>query len=225
MDYFNENSKSIKVSDLISRDHYMIMVLERFGINLGMQEKTIGELCTEKGIDIDLFLTIAQLHIDSTDSFSYDFKIDDLKTIVSYLIKSHEYYSKEILPSISESLNHLGTVGNDITYTLLLNFFSVYKEEVDKHLKYEEMYVYPYALDILKDPNYKIKEYKNHHPDIESKLIDLKNLLIKYLPKDEHQILKRNILIQLLRFEKDLNIHTIIEEAILIPLIEKKEKQ
>ena len=71
--------------------------------------------------------------------------------------------------------------------------------------------------------DYEIKDYKNHHQDIETKLLDLKNLLIKHLPEKNDQVFRRNLLFELFRFERDLRIHTIIEESILVTAIENLE--
>ena len=81
-------------------------------------------------------------------------------------------------------------------------------------------------IDINND--YSVIQYKDHHDDIEEKLNDLKNLLIKYLPINQDQIVRRKLLFLLSELEFDLKIHSDIEELILIPLtmrLEKKLKQ
>jgi len=72
---------------------------------------------------------------------------------------------------------------------------------------------------------YSAKEYQEHHSDIEDKLNDLKNLLIKYLPYKDDQILRRKLILKLFDLENDLNIHSQIEELILIPLVSEMESQ
>jgi regulator of cell morphogenesis and NO signaling len=70
---------------------------------------------------------------------------------------------------------------------------------------------------------YSVSEYKDHHNDIEEKLNDLKSLLIKYLPLKNDQPIRRKLLFSLFELEYDLNIHSQIEELILIPLVSKME--
>ncbi len=229
MNYFKQiNNKNEKMADLILQNHFLILVLERFGIGLCLKEKTIEDVFVENNIDLKVFFTIANLHLNANFLGEYNLNERDLITIVNYLKESHNYYSTEVLPYISQKFNELCKIGDDTTYTLIEKFFNDYKNEVNKHLKYEETVVYPYALDILQfktnNGNYSMQEYKNHHDDIEIKLNDLKNLLIKYIPETGKQKLIRNILFQLFRFDKDLRIHTVIEEKILIPFIENIEK-
>jgi len=71
---------------------------------------------------------------------------------------------------------------------------------------------------------YSVKEYQDHHNDIEEKLTDLKNLLIKYLPQKEDQQIRRKLLFSLFELEYDLNIHSRIEDNILVPLAELMER-
>lgn len=71
---------------------------------------------------------------------------------------------------------------------------------------------------------YSVTDYREHHSDIEEKLTDLKNLLIKYLPIRDDQQLRRRLLFNLFELEFDLAIHSEIEENMLIPLVEHMEK-
>jgi regulator of cell morphogenesis and NO signaling len=66
---------------------------------------------------------------------------------------------------------------------------------------------------------YSVVEYQEHRNDIEEKLNDLKSLLIKYLPPKNDQTIRRKLLFLLSELEYDLNIHSKIEELILIPLV------
>lgn len=67
--------------------------------------------------------------------------------------------------------------------------------------------------------------YADDHDNIEDKLFDLKNLMIKYLPPTEDYSLSNAILYELFRLERDLGDHSRIEEKVLIPKVEAIEKQ
>ena len=79
------------------------------------------------------------------------------------------------------------------------------------------------SKDGWRSQKYAVAEYQEHHNDIEEKLNDLKSLLIKYLPLKNDQSIRRNLLFRLFELEYDLNIHSQIEELILIPLVSKME--
>lgn len=221
--------KNMKMADVLLQNHFLLLVLERFEINLGLQDKTISEVCNENNVNHNVFFAIANLHKDINSLTSVNFNDEDIVGIIAYLKKSHEYYITETLPEISQKIKTLCENHNELVFILIERFFSEYKNEVNNHLKYEEKIVYPYSLSLLILNNYpdkySIAEYKYHHDDIETKLDDLKNLLIKHLPEKNDQKFRRTILFDLFRFEKDLKIHTVIEEKILIPYIENIENK
>ena len=71
---------------------------------------------------------------------------------------------------------------------LLEKFFNEYFAEVLEHLDYEDTTAFPYFITLLEEREqerqgtlYSSKEYGDHHTDIELKLQDLKNLLLKYV--------------------------------------------
>ena len=102
-----------------------------------------------------------------------------------------------------------------------------------EHLDYEDDIAFPYFIKLLKENStndarelYSSKEYSEHHTDIELKLHDLKNLLLKYVKVDNDLDLRRKLFFALYELEYDLYIHSLIEESILIPSgleIEQKE--
>lgn len=221
------NNINEKIAEMVLNNHFLLLVLERFGINLGLQEKTVKDICAENSINTNVFLAICNLHKNPNEIPELTLQIEDIRVILNYLKNTHEYYKTEVLPKVSGQIKSITENNKDLTYILIERFFQEYKQEVFKHLEYEETIVFPYAVDLIsgnyKINNYKIKDYKNHHTDIEVKLSELKNLLIMHLPYKNDQKFRREILFELFRLEKDLRIHTIIEESILIKAIENLE--
>ena len=110
--------------------------------------------------------------------------------------------------------------------------FQIFILLIINHLNYENDVVFPYierTIDLFESndskniSDYSVLDYKDNHFDIEDKLADLKNLLIKYLPINNDQQIRRKLLFELFEFESDLNIHSTIEETVLIPIVEKME--
>ena len=88
--------------------------------------------------------------------------------------------------------------------------------------------MFPYILSLIdskqKNANsYRIKDFEENHSNIEEKLQDLKNIVIKYLPESASQQSRINVLNEIFKIEDDLNKHSIIENKILIPLVSKFE--
>jgi regulator of cell morphogenesis and NO signaling len=120
---------------------------------------------------------------------------------------------------------------------LALNFFKEYQEEFTRHIDREEKVVYPYIYELEKVIEsgkvpeeliqrmeaYSIMDYENEHDNVEEKLFDLKNLIIKYLPAPSNESTSYRILLELFDLEKDLREHARIEDMILVPKVEAME--
>ena len=227
MVYKNEAiSEGTKMSDVILNNHFMILVLERFGIELGLHDKTIEAVCKENNISTEMFLTIANLHNDISYIPVSSLSCSDIEEIIQYLKNSHQYYSHEVFPEIIKNIHLMSEYNKKPEILMVEGFFNEYKKEVDQHFNYENKTAFPYILNLLKNNDrsyYSIKEYKEHHDDIEEKLDDLKRLLIQHLPQKDDRIIRRKILFALFNLEQDLIVHARIENEILIPLVEKME--
>ena len=70
---------------------------------------------------------------------------------------------------------------------------------------------------------YSIMDYEDEHDNVEEKLFDLKNLIIKYLPAPKNEATSYKILQELFELEKDLREHARIEDMILVPKVEAME--
>jgi regulator of cell morphogenesis and NO signaling len=121
---------------------------------------------------------------------------------------------------------------------LIYTFFNEYKNELAVHIQREEEKVYPYVFAvekafISKNPDreieesirlYSMEDFEKEHDNIEDKLFDLKNILIKYLPLPVDSNLSHDILVELFKLEDDLSDHTRIENKVLIPKVKYMEK-
>ena len=224
----------MKSSEIIINNPYLILMLEHFEIKLEVREKTIEQICFENNINTSVFTTIANLFNGYKPQVITEYNSKDIQSIIKYLGNSHKYYTNEIYPQIQEIIKKIYKINSHPEILMIEKFFDNYFEEVREHLEYENTVVFPYVLNLdarLSNKNnnyslnsYSVIEYRDHHNDIEEKLTDLKNLLIKYLPIDNDQHLRRKLLFYLFELEYDLNIHSQIEDNILIPLVEKMEK-
>lgn len=222
-----------KVSEIIFENPHFLLMLEHFGIELALHEKTIEQICKEYNINLNLFLTIANLYNGIKPSPIDDYSLNNIRVIVDYLKKSHIYYLNEKYPEISDYIEKIHEINNHKEIVLVEKFFIRYFNEVTEHLDYENRIAFPYILNLLNqielkkeviECNYSIEEYKEHHNDIEEKLVDLKNLLIKYLPQNNDHLIRRKLLFSLFELEFDLIIHTQIEDLILVPMVKKMEQ-
>jgi len=231
--------KDMKLADVIHHDHNLVPVINRFDIHLGFGEKTIAELCAEKGVNQEFFLIIINAYHDHQYFPKKHLQSFPAALLIDYLKRSHRYYLDEKIPGIELIIDKLGKESelDTETFLLLKNFFTEYKQELVNHINKEESTVYPYvkklehAIDSGDIPiglpdemaAYSITDYEKEHDDVEEKLFDLKNIIIKYLPTSENNKFYFNLLKELFELESDLNDHSRIEDLILVPKVEAME--
>jgi len=223
----------MKMAEVITNNPYLLVILENFNIKMPVQDQSVYEVCTKFNIHTDLFLIISNLYNGLKHQPLHPLTHEDAITITKYLKNTHQYYLKEIYPEIIDSIRQLSERNNHKEMLMVDNFFCDYFEEVKEHLDYEDQVVFPYVRDLsdqishkankLLNSKYSVREYQDHHNDIQEKLNDLKNLLIKYLPQENDQSLRRKVLFRLSEIEYDIAVHAKIEDLILIPLVESME--
>lgn len=226
-------SSATRMSEAVSENPFLLLLLEHLGIELPLQEKSVSEVASMNGIDRELFLTFIRLYGDLNCSVDNSFTGEEVPTILLYLRNSHGYYTDEVYPGIREIILGLNRAGNSKETAMIEKFFMQYLSEVKNHFEYEEKTVFPYILQLhatlsgkdLKEEftGYSVAEYKDHHDDIEEKLYDLKSLLIEYLPMIEGKQMRRMLLLKLYELEHDIRIHSRIEDYLLIPLVDSME--
>ena len=220
-------SAGMKAADLIETDYRLLPVLSRLGIKLGFGDISVGQMCLRYGISPDLFLLICRVYsqCDYVPSCEHLGKTD-LMDIMSYLHSSHAYYSDVAIPRLRGRMESLMQSCDRTHHSVLARFFAGYCTEVDNHFAYEENTVFPYVRAVLDGRNmdgYRIETFEDNHGDIDEKLSDLKNIIVKYLPESCPSELRFEVLHEIFRLEEDLCKHTLIENEVLIPLVQKIE--
>ncbi len=226
----------MKIADVALNNPLLLLTFEHFGLGFEFNDKSVLQVCKENKIGLDLFLSILNLFNGHVSHLKKYYSIEDIETLIEFLKKNHNYYKTEKYPNVKGYLTKMLEVNDHPKVLLVEKFFNLYYQEVMEHFEYENSIVFPYILELFKKLNfqeyseeilslYTVSEYKEHHDNIEEKLADLKNLLIKYLPIKNDQILRRELLIGLFDLEFSLGVHRLIEDNILVPIVEQMEKK
>lgn len=218
-----------KIIDIVEHDSNLLPVINRFGIKLGFGEATVTQICNEYNIDVNFFLAILNVyHQDSyfPEQKLLEFKIHD---IVNYLIKTHQYYNEHIIPEIERLLQNLlnNNPQQKEIFMMLEKIFNNFKRELMSHTDYEEKIIFK---EILKIDTEKLSDniipkplkdlsFSNIHSQIDDKIIDIKNILLKYLPPVDDVINCNAFAVAIFNLEKDLKDHAKIEDRILYPKV------
>lgn len=219
-------SGTTKMADVILRDYRILTLLPRFDIKLGFADKTLSEVCAKYGVNEHFFILVCNIHtFDDYLPEREDLVGIDLPSMIKYLKKSHSYYIGSRISSIENELELITNCCSEHHHKILSNFFSEYKQEVLRHFAYEDEEVFPGIEAMIRGEkqDFHIDQYEEHHGNIDDKLNDLKNIIIKYLPEDCSTEERNEILFNIFLFEEDLTKHTRIENKVLIPYVREIE--
>lgn len=215
-----------KVHVLVEENPYLLLMLQHFTMDFTVGDATVEQLCKKYNFPENLFLLIANLYNGHKMDYApkHDTVREDLKQLLLFLANSHTYYRNESYPLINSYILQLQKDNpHKKEIKVLETFFETYFQEVIEHLDYEDKTAFPYFRSFIFNGNqggktpYRSTDYLKHHTDIELKLNDLKNLLLKHIPLENQFPLRRKLFFALFELEFDLKIHSIIEEHILIP--------
>ena len=94
-----------KMSDLICENYPMVLVMSRFGIDLGFGEKNIGEVCRQNKIDTYTFLTVVNFLTETETIPAAEVHKDiSISSLITYLHNAHDYFLNFRLPHIRHKL-------------------------------------------------------------------------------------------------------------------------
>lgn len=224
-------SSNDRMSNLINEDHSLLLVISRFGLSLGFGNKSVKEVCEASGVDCKTFLAVVNFLSEGNFEVGKVYENISLQSVIVYLKNAHNYFLDFKLPAIRIKLLEAvdDAPDSNIPYKqIFLQFFDDYVSEVRKHIEYENKIVFPYVLDLLdghKNPNYNITVFEDKHDEIDSKLTELKNILIKYFPTTNNNHKLTEVLFDILSCEKDLASHNQVEDYFFVPAIEAVEQK
>lgn len=216
------------VATIIKENPLIMLVVENFGIWDFPKGITVSKLCAQNGINESLFIQICNLHNGYFLDYSIEYSKEDLPQIIKYLQKSHQYYTGEKYPIILTEIKKLYKETRLDILKIIEKYFEEYFKEVHDHMDYEDKIAFPYFNTLINAQQtastYSSETYREHHSDIESKLDALKELFIEHIHFQQPNPIRRKILNDLNELEFELNIHSHIEDMVLIPLVNKIEK-
>ncbi len=227
-----------KLADIINLNYQVVPLLNRFDIFFGFGDKTVEHVCAEKNINQDFFVEIINAFLDREFYPRENLQKFQLKLIVDYLRKTHTYYLENKIPRIERLINELienCCDSNIAKVSLIQKFYHEFKNEITEHINFEDNIFYPFVLKVEKLytnnestqnlEDFPFVEYTEEHSNVEGKINDLKNLIIKYIPIERNIETANELLYQLFEFEKDLQDHQRIEDRVLVQKLKRMTKE
>lgn len=188
------------LAEVIEDNHQLIPVINRFGIKLGLGDKTIATICKDAEINPEFFLAILNTYLNEDYFPESILKKFDIEMVVNYLNQTDSYLVQGQLYNIEKHLNALIAMSdpNNAVLKLIKKMFVKFKNELmqqvgkDTHESYSSL-----AL-----------------------LSDLKSIIIKHISGNFNENMCYAVIFSIDSLQKDLQKHNRIREKILQPMIE-----
>lgn len=187
------------LSETVSVNYLLIPVINRFGIKLGLEDKSVKTVCEEYNQNIDFFLTILNTYLNE-DYFPekklQEFEID---LVTDYLKRTDMYYMHGQIPNVEKHLNALIATSdpNNKQLELIRKLFFRFKDAL----------IHRINNGLLDDDT------------SQALLLDLKNILIKHISGSFNENLCYAVVFSVDSLLNDLSKHNRIREKILKPMI------
>lgn len=221
--------ESDRICDVICDEPSLLQMMSRFGVPLGVGEHTVREICEANGVDTPTFLAVANFIKQGARGAAESLGHISVACMTNYLKQAHTYFLDFQLPAIRRKLLEAldCSSSGEVAY-LILKFYDDYMSEVRKHMEHENRKVFAYVEELLqgrRTGEYAIAQFARGHHSIDTKLQELKNIIIKYYAPTEQVELLHNVLYDIFTCEKDLYIHCKVEDDLFVPAVEILEER
>ena len=201
-----------KICDLMSHEEDAIQIISRFGLEMGVGDQTIEQVCESHGVHTPTFLAIVNYKVFHQRVLPDDI---DVPTLQRYLHNAHTYFLDFRLPRLRRALIEAIIPADPTTKIpgLILRCYDEFVDEIRTHIEHENEGL-----------------FDEHQPDdqrITDKLTEIKNLIIKYYPTKPTSIEGTvtytliSVMSDLWHTEQDFADHCAIEDDILRPAMTK----
>lgn len=226
---FGSYQETDKMYDVIASQPSLLQMMCRFGISLGVGERTIREVCEEAGVDTPTFLAVANYMRQGRGVTSFFVDKVSVVALVKYLKQAHAYFLDFQLPNLRRKLIEAIDCSrqNEVAY-MILKFYDEFMAEVRRHMTHEDSNIFSYveALVAGRRPHGVVMaQYKKNHDGMDHKLQELKNIIIKYYRPSDTSALLSNVLKSIFDLETDLRMHCEVEDVLFVPAVELLERQ
>ncbi|MEX0810623.1 MAG: hemerythrin domain-containing protein [Chitinophagales bacterium] len=230
------NSLQSYLNSIGENSDHLQMVLDRYPLKIENRQEPFSKFLTRNQLTEDFVKNIAVV-LESPESFEAEnFKSASIPVVLDYLKSTHQYYQSYYFSKIDRSIDNLYQLYSEAEelLDLLKLFFMDYQRDIHLHIAEEEEKLFPYIYKLLCLPSvtfkkrhkkgFSIAQFKKQHNDEnENALLQIINMIRQRYPAAGFSPLNI-LLLQIQLFEKDLRIHSKIEEEVLLPKAEKLEK-
>ncbi|MBW3470512.1 hemerythrin HHE cation-binding protein [Arthrospiribacter ruber] len=239
------NSKDIEkspIKELVSGNYVFASVLHYFGISFFQYEQnSLQDVCQKHRIQPQQLIHELENWAKRKEPTSEELYLRPIEVLVAYLKKKHYYFVRQELPFLSHMIT--GIQVEDKDYSNVLNdlriLFPLFVEDFIHHIHEEESRVFnriellhnieegEFALNdalviLEKQPIASLADSHEVHDD---EMVGIRKLTNNYFLPENAPVSMKVLYNELQVFEKELNIHAQIEDALLFPKAIELERE
>lgn len=224
---------NMRLSEVVEEHPSLIPMINRFGIRLGLGDKSVRTLCEEHALDTDFLLAILNTYLNEEYFPEKKLQTFHISQLIDYLTKTNQDYLRYQLPNIERHLGYFiqqSPQGNQ-SLALIGRFFTSFKAELTARIQQDEERWFPYCQQLMRGNPLPIcpenRQQLTGRPaddSIEALLADLKSIMVKHLTGAFDDNLCYAVLFAICSLEKDIKQHNRIRYRILLPMITSMEQ-
>jgi regulator of cell morphogenesis and NO signaling len=222
------------VGELVAGDFRAAGVFQDYGIDFCCGgRRTVGEVCRERGVDVDTVLSAVTRACAQPDASTPRFTEWDPGTLIGFIVGNHHAYVRRILPLLTGHTRKLASVHGSRHPELqeVATLTEAVADEMTSHMAKEERILFPYIARLAESVekgqpippapfgtvDNPIRMMELEHESAGAAMARIRTLTGGYTVPDDGCTTYRVCLQELEAFERDLHAHVHLENNLLFP--------
>jgi len=230
----NKTFSSLTLAQIVNNNHQAASVFEKYHLDFCCKGKrSLEQACSEQQLSISKVTEDLENVFTKDSNRPVDFEKMNLTQLADYIVQTHHAYVKNEMPQIYAYLQKISSKHGDRHPELYKIFqaFAAIKEEMEGHMKKEELILFPRIKEMEKLANNEtanlqlnlgylqspIQVMEQEHDHAGGLLNDIRILSQDYTAPQDACTTYRLSFAALNAFELDLHQHVHLENNILFP--------
>ena len=225
---------SLTLAQIVNSNHRAASVFEKYHLDFCCKGKrSLAEACNEQQLILSSVTEELREIFSKTGNGDIDFDKVSLTQLCDYIVQTHHAYVKNEMPQIYAYLHKVALKHGERHPELnkIFQIFAAVKEEMEEHMKKEEMILFPRIKDLEKMAHNEngqfqvnigylqspINVMEHEHDHAGTQLNEIRVLTNDYTSPQDACTTYRLSFASLQAFEIDLHQHVHLENNILFP--------
>ena len=228
------NFDSLTLAQIVNSNHKAASIFEKYHLDFCCKGKrSLEQACLEQQIELSEVMGELGYIFSKAAAGEVDFDNMSLTQLCDYIVQTHHAYVKNEMPQIYAYLHKVSSKHGE-RHTELYKIFQIFtavKEEMEGHMKKEELILFPRIKELEKLTNNEngqfqmsigylqspINVMETEHDHAGTQLNEIRLLSNNYTPPQDACTTYRLSFAALQAFEIDLHQHVHLENNILFP--------